>query len=119
MVDAVDQEGQPQHVREEDEFLDKANSRVSYSHTIFQYFRTATPGGTYIPHIATDLAARDEEGQTSHPLVGAEAGLARKIVQVGDQPRHDVLEASIAALGVDADCVGRDIVDGEVEERRR
>lgn len=67
---------------------------------------------TYIPHIATYLATANQELESSHPLVRAQPGLARKVVQVCDQPCHQVLEPRIGRLRVDPDRVGRDVVNG-------
>ncbi len=71
-----------------------------------------------MPHIAADLAAPNQEVQRCHPLVGAEPRLTREVVQVGHHPLHEVPEPRFLALRVDPDRVGRDIVYGQVEERR-
>lgn len=68
--------------------------------------------------ITANLAAPNEKVESVHPLVGAEAGLARKVVQVRDEAGHEVGEARIGALGVDAVRVRGDVVDCEVEEGR-
>lgn len=69
-------------------------------------------------HITADLPDLDEEVQRRHPLVGAQSGLARKVVQVRDQPLQEVLEARIFGLAVDFDGIRRDVVDGEVKQLR-
>lgn len=69
-----------------------------------------------MPHVATNLSAADEEIQRRHPLVGAQPRLPRKVVQMGDQPFHEVLESCIVALRVDANGVGCDVVDRQIQE---
>jgi hypothetical protein len=73
---------------------------------------------TYVADVAADLAAADEEVEGCHPLVGAKARLAREVMEVGDKAGHEVGEACVAALGVDAVGVGGDVVDCEVLEGR-
>lgn len=53
--------------------------------------------GAYLSHISTDLPHLCEEEQAGHPLLGAESGLAREIVQVRDQTLEDVFHALILA----------------------
>lgn len=62
-------------------------------------------------HVGADLPAPDQKVQRRHPLVGAEARLAREVVQVRHQPLHQVPEPRVLALRVDSVCVGRDVVD--------
>ena len=69
-------------------------------------------------NIGAYLPTSYKKVQGRHPLVSAEARLARKIVQVRDQPRHEVSEARVAGLGVDAIGVWGDVVDCEVLEGR-
>ena len=69
-------------------------------------------------HVGADLPTPHEEVQRRHPLVAAQPRLARKVVEVRHEARHEVREARIVALGVDAVRVGGDVVDCEVEERR-
>lgn len=71
---------------------------------------------THLPDVTANLAGLGQEQQSRHPLVGAEACLARKVVQVSDEPVQEVLEPFILALVVDPDCVGRDVVDGQVQQ---
>lgn len=92
VVDAVDEQRQAQDVGQQDEL---------------------------VAHVAADLAGGDEEVYGGHPLLGAQARLARKIVQVRDEARHEVAQARVGRLVIDADGVGRDVVDGEVEQLRR
>lgn len=116
VVDVVDEEREAEDVGEEDEFLRCRDGRLG----------TAEMGsgggrgrGPYIAHIVRDVPARNEEADAGHPLVGAKACLARKVVEVCHQARHEVGEARIGRLRVDADGIGRDVVDCKVEERRR
>lgn len=74
---------------------------------------------TYMSDVATDLAALDEEVESLHPLVRAEAGLARKVVEMGHEAGHEIYEARIVGLRVDSVCVGRDVVDCQVQKRGR
>lgn len=74
---------------------------------------------TYVSHVVGDLSTSDEKGDGCHPLVGAETGLARKVVEMAHQTRHEVCEAGIGALRVYTDCVWGDVVDGEVEKLGR
>lgn len=71
-----------------------------------------------MPHVAANLPAPHEEVERRHPLVCAQPRLARKVVQVRDEPLHEVLEARILALRVDADRVGRDVVDRQIQQLR-
>ena len=57
-------------------------------------------------HVAADLPATHEEVEGGHPLVGAEAGLAREVVQVSNEPVQEVLQPFIFALVVDPDSIG-------------
>ena len=70
-------------------------------------------------HVAAYLAALDEEVQCGHPLVHAQAGLAREVVEVRHETGHEVREARIVALRVDAVGVVRDVVNRQVEEAGR
>lgn len=91
MIDRVDQERQTEHVGEQDELLS---------------------------HVAADLADLGQEQQAGHPFFGAETGLARKVVQVSDEPLEDVFHALVLAERVDEDDILGDVVDGEVLEGR-
>lgn len=73
-------------------------------------------GETHIADVVGDLAASDEEGDGGHPFVCAETGLAGKVVEVGDEAGHEVGQAGVGGLRVDADGVGGDVVDGEIQE---
>lgn len=74
---------------------------------------------TYIANITADLPRRNQEHDARHPLVRAEARLARKVVQVRDQPVEDVSEPVILSLVVDAYRVRRDVINRQVEQHRR
>lgn len=65
-------------------------------------------------NITRDLPRLSEKVQCQHPFFGAQPRLARKVVQVGDQSVHEVLETRILGLVVDADRIGRDVVNGQV-----
>lgn len=70
-------------------------------------------------NIGADLPAGHQEIQRRHPLFGAEAGLPGEVVEVLDEAGHDVRQPGVRALRVDPDRVGRDVVDGQVQQRRR
>lgn len=70
----------------------------------------------YISHVTANLPALDQKGERCHPFLSAQTSLARKVVQVRDQPLHNVFEARIFCLVVDLDRVGRDIVNGQVQK---
>ena len=72
----------------------------------------------YLPHVCTDLPNLRKELDACHPLVKAQAGLARKVMEVRDKAFHDVLQPRIAALRVDADHILSDVVDGQVLQHR-
>lgn len=67
-------------------------------------------------HISANLPSCDEKVQCHHPLLGAQTSLARKVVQMRDQPLHEVLEARIFGLIVNLDSIRRDIVDCQIEQ---
>lgn len=92
VVDVVDQQRQPEHVRQQDEL---------------------------VALVVRDLARRDQKLDGRHPLLRRQPRLPRKVVQVRHQPLHDVAEARRWRLRVYHVCVLRDVVDGEVEELRR
>lgn len=71
-----------------------------------------------MPHIAANLPTPDKEIKGRHPLIGAQPRLPREVVEVCDQPLHEILEARIAALRVDTDRVRRDVVDREIQKFR-
>lgn len=65
--------------------------------------------------VGAHFTAGGEEVDCVHPFVGCETGFAGEVVEVGDETGHEVLEAFVAALGVDDVCVGGDVLVGEVE----
>ena len=124
MVDAVDQKRETQNVGEEDELLasvlangdlPKKQAKIPAAEEGRKHDIKAS---TYMSDITANLAALNEEVEGVHPLVGAEAGLARKVVEMGDQAGHEVRETGIGGLGVDAIRVGSDVVDRKIEEGR-
>lgn len=48
----------------------------------------------------------------------AEACFPGKVVDMGHQPLHEVVEPCIAALRIDSHHVLGDVINGEVEKRR-
>jgi hypothetical protein len=72
---------------------------------------------TYLPYIGGDLAHLLQEGESGHPFLGAESGLAGEVVEMRDQTLEDVLHAFIFAEGIDSDNVLGDVVDREVFHR--
>ena len=71
---------------------------------------------TYLPDVTANLPRLGQEHQRRHPLVGAEPGLAREVVYMSDEPFQEIFEPFIIALVVDPNCVGCDVVDGEVQQ---
>lgn len=69
--------------------------------------------------VAGDLPDLDEKVEGSHPLFCAQARLAGKVVHMCHEPLHEILHARIAALGIDGDGVGSDVVNIEVLEDGR
>ena len=112
MVDVVDKKGKAEDVGKKDEFLSPSawGTRDVYGHQ---------ESKTYIAHVVGDLTTPNEKGDSGHPLVGAKAGFAREVMQMRDQARHEIRDTGIGRLRVDTDRVRRNIVNGEVEERRR
>lgn len=110
VVDGVDEEGEAEDVGEEDEFLYTLVSSLAIQST--------GEDAAYLSHITAYLTDLRQELQAGHPLFGAEPGLARKVVQVGDQPLQHVLQAGILAEGVDEDDILGDVVDGEILQGR-
>jgi hypothetical protein len=55
---------------------------------------------------------------SGHPLVETEAGFAGKIVQVCHETVHDVLEAGVVTLRVDAVDIFGNVLDGQVLQDR-
>lgn len=68
----------------------------------------------YIPHVSCDLANLDQKVKPGLPFRRAETRLARKVVDMVDEPLHDIVEAFIARPGADRDCIGGDVVDGQI-----
>ena len=64
------------------------------------------------------LAGAGEELEGGLPFSGGEAGFARELVEVGDEAREEVVEAGIAGVGIDVDCMEGDIFDCKVFHRR-
>lgn len=71
-------------------------------------------GETYLSHVGAYLAHLGQEEQALHPLVGGEARLARKVVQVRDETLEDVFQTGVLAERVHEDGIVGDVVDGEV-----
>jgi hypothetical protein len=65
----------------------------------------------YLAHICTRLADGSEELDSCHPFIEAEAGFAGEVVEMRHKSVHDVLEAGVVALRVDAVDILRDVVD--------
>ena len=70
--------------------------------------------GAYLSHVTTNLANSGQEVQRSHPFFCAQSCFPSKIMKVGDQAIEDVSEARIRTLGIDADSVLGDVVNGQV-----
>jgi len=70
--------------------------------------------GTHLSHMCTYLPDLREELYAGHPLVETEARFAREVVEVRDEALHDVLQARVGALRIDAVHVLGDVFDGEV-----
>lgn len=117
MVYTVDQEGQAQDIGEEDELLPAAQGQ-----SVAAFPMEPCSGGirkdiaTHLPDVTANLPGLGQEQQRRHPLVGTEAGLAREVVQVSDEPVQEVLQPFIFALVVDPDSIRRDVVDSQVQE---
>lgn len=71
-------------------------------------------GPIYLPYVCTYLPDLSEELDACHPFVKAQACLAREVVEVGDQPFHNVLQPWVAALRIDADYILSNVVDCQV-----
>jgi hypothetical protein len=71
-----------------------------------------------LPDVTANLPRLGQEHQRRHPLVGAEPGLAREVMYMSDEPFQEIFEPFIIALVVDPNCVGCDVVDGEVQQLR-
>lgn len=71
---------------------------------------------TYLADICADFATLHKELNGSHPLIGRESRLPRKIMHVRRQPLHEVLETSIVALRIDPVDVRSDVVNSEVQQ---
>lgn len=56
------------------------------------------PSKSYLANVARNLSRLGQELDGGHPLVRAEACLSRKVVDMGHQPLHQIVEARIAAL---------------------
>lgn len=108
MVNGVDEQGEAEDVGQEDEFLQIVKHILRAR---FQYL-------TYLPHIATYLARRSEELYSRHPLLSAQPGFARKIVEVDHQTFEDILEPRIRIGRVDQIDVVGDVVNGEIQQWR-
>jgi len=83
MIDIIDKEGEAQDVGEENEFL---SSKAPVRHLPTANQDTITIADTHMPDIAADLPARNEKIEGCHPFVGAQSGLAGKVMQVQDEP---------------------------------
>lgn len=68
----------------------------------------------YLPNITTNLPRRRQKLNPGHPLFRTQARLARKVMQVRDQPLEHVFHARVLAQRVDEDDIVGDVVDGEV-----
>lgn len=66
MVDCVDEEGEPEDVGEEDEFL--STSRHQRPFYIVVRERVVREGGAHMSHIAANLSNSHQEVQGRHPL---------------------------------------------------
>ena len=66
---------------------------------------------THLSHVCAGLSDGGEELDPGHPFVEAEAGFAGEVVQVGHEAVHDVLEAGVGTLRVDAIDILGDVVD--------
>jgi hypothetical protein len=72
----------------------------------------------YLSHVCTGLSDGSEELNSGHPLVEAEAGFAGEIVQVCYETFHDVLEAGIVTLRVNAVDIFGNVLDSQVLQDR-
>lgn len=72
----------------------------------------------YLSNIRTDLSDLCQELQPGHPLRRGESGLARKVMEVRDEPLEDVLHSLVLTERVDADNILGDVVHREVFHRR-
>lgn len=116
MIDGVDEEGETENVGQENEFLGPIVLAVEHSlHGPLWNFGI---GSAYMANLAGDLPDPHQEVQRCHPFRGAEASLARKVVQMRDEALEEVCEALVASLRVDAHRVLRDIVNVEILHRR-
>ena len=67
-------------------------------------------------HIRTYLPDLRQELYAGHPLIEAKARFAREVMQVRDEALHDVFQARVGALRIDAVHVLGDVFDCEVFE---
>ncbi len=63
-------------------------------------------------NIRTNLPNLDQEIERRHPLISAQPGLPREVVQMGYETLHDIGETLVGGLRVDEDGVFGDVVDG-------
>lgn len=68
----------------------------------------------HLPDISTNLADLSQEQKPGHPLMEAESGLARKVMQMRDQSFEDVFHAVVLTERVDLVDILRDIVRRQV-----
>lgn len=69
-----------------------------------------------MPHIATHLPTSHQKVQRRHPLRRAQPRLPRKVMQVRNQPLHEVIDTRIPALRTDSHHIGRNIICCEVQQ---
>lgn len=73
---------------------------------------------TYLSHISAYLPGLRQEFDSSHPLIGTEACLARKVMEMRNQPFKHIFHARIFAKGIDQNHILSDVIDCEVAEGR-
>lgn len=73
---------------------------------------------TYLADGTAHLASLSEEMDGSHPLAGAEACFTRKVMDMGHQALHEIVEPRIAALRAGLHHLAGDVVDGQVHHGR-
>src|SRR5690348_17017778 len=72
----------------------------------------------YLSHVAADLTRGSQESDASHPLSCAQSCLPCEVMEVTDQPLHDILHAGIGIVRVYQEDVLRDILSGQILQRR-
>ena len=92
MIDTVDKERETEDVGEEDELL---VSTISIRSVLGGRLDLA-----HLSHICTYLSNLGQEVYASHPLILAESGLPRKVVQMLYKSFENVLQPRILTLAI-------------------